>query len=88
MQSLDLLLVSRRNDHVRSAAGEFSEQYKPLCLSCRDEREQRGSEMEYLSQAVRAKAEECLAAVDDGAPVCAFCQCSWSHKIASMALLV
>ena len=32
----------------------------------RDEREQRSSEVEYLSQAVRAKAEECLAAVDDG----------------------
>ena len=33
---------------------------------CRDEREQRISDVEYLSQAVRAKAEECLAAVDDG----------------------
>lgn len=32
----------------------------------RDEREQRSSEVEYLSQAVRAKAEECMAAVDDG----------------------
>lgn len=33
---------------------------------CRDEREQRISDVEYISQAVRAKAEECLAAVDDG----------------------
>ena len=33
---------------------------------CRDEREQRISDVEYLSQTVRAKAEECLAAVDDG----------------------
>lgn len=32
----------------------------------RDEREQRIADVEYLSQAVRAKAEECLAAVDDG----------------------
>ena len=35
-------------------------------LGCRDEREQRISDVEYISQAVRAKAEECLAAVDDG----------------------
>ena len=35
-------------------------------LDCRDEREQRISDVEYISQAVRAKAEECLAAVDDG----------------------
>ena len=37
-----------------------------LCVCASDEREQRSSEVEYLSQAVRAKAEECLAAVDDG----------------------
>ena len=35
-------------------------------VECRDEREQRISDVEYISQAVRAKAEECLAAVDDG----------------------
>ena len=47
-----------------------------MCIVCRDEREQRSSEVEYLSQAVRAKAEECLAAVDDGKAFLSFKGCT------------
>ncbi len=50
----------------------------------RDEREQRISDVEYLSQAVRAKAEECLAAVDDGE--LSLAKCVQQHKPSTAAL--
>lgn len=52
-------------------------------LGCRDEREQRISDVEYISQAVRAKAEECLAAVDDGQSPHCLLHCTQRAKLAS-----
>ncbi|KAL3158770.1 hypothetical protein ABBQ32_011498 [Trebouxia sp. C0010 RCD-2024] len=50
---------------LKACVDSLARNVQDLKDAMRDERVQRISDVEYISQAVRAKAEECLAAVDD-----------------------